>query len=582
MSCAKAPVRMRKTGLAVGMAVAVALTACAGVPDRGKVHEGNALPVGNQDPDVQVRLIVHPPATGAKPEDVVAGFLVAAAGSQSDYAIARTYLTSSAARSWQPTARALVYDDSASNAVGSARPSGAARVVPLRAPLLATVSADGDYTVATPGEAIHADFRLVREGGEWRIANPPAGLLLTTLDLSRSLRPQAVYFLNRDLSLVVPNTVFMSATPPGLATALMRALLHGPTAWLAPAVRTAIPAGTTLRSTVPVDDNGTATVDLSQQVLDSTASQRAQLSAQIVWTLRNVPGLTRVRLLADGNPFDVPTAGSTQSRDAWPTYDPAALTPSAQGYYRAGNRVMTVSGAHPPGLFGTSPSVLTDIALSPDLAFAAGLTHTGNRSTVYAGSLAAKPRAVYSADAAFTAPSWDASGELWTVQLSPVPQVLVIRPAAPVVRVPAPGLAGLAIRELRISRDGTRVAVVARSGRGTELLVGRVSTTGDGALRLDGFRVPDPTLGDVGHVTWADANTVLLLGRGPGGARIPWLVDVDGANPGPLSTSGLTSYAAVAGAPGQPVLAESGGEIYQAAHGLWTPVGRGREPAYPG
>jgi hypothetical protein len=225
---------------------------------------------------------------------------------------------------------------------------------------------------------------------------------------------------------------------------------------------------------------------------------------------------------------------------------------------------------------------LAHIAISPDLAFAAGITRVGNRSTVYAGSLAAEPRPVYSANAAFTSPSWDTSGELWTVQLTPVPQVLVIRPAAPVVRVPASGLAGLAIRELRVSRDGTRVAVVARSGRGTELLIGRVATTSDGALRLEAFRAPDPTLTDVAHVTWADANTVLVLGRSAGGARIPWLVDIDGANPGPLTTSGLTSYDAVAGAPGQAVLAESGGEIYQAAHGLWTPVGHGHEPAYPG
>jgi hypothetical protein len=99
---------------------------------------------------------------------------------------------------------------------------------------------------------------------------------------------------------------------------------------------------------------------------------------------------------------------------------------------------------------------------------------------------------------------------------------------------------------------------------------------------LDAFRAPDASLTDVADVTWADANTLLLLGRGGSGTRIPWLVDVQGANPAPLTTSGLTSYDAVAGAPGQAVLAESGGEIYQAAHGLWTPVGHGRGPAYPG
>src|SRR4051794_10389291 len=233
-SCTKAPDHMRRSsGAAALTALAFALVGCAGVPDRGAVHEGNALPAANQKADVQVRLIVHPPSTGARPEDVVAGFLSAAAA-QSDYAIARTYLTQDASRTWRPTSRALVYDDSASTALGSARASGVARIVSLRAPLLASIAPDGDYSVAAPGATVQTDFRLVREQGQWRIANPPAALLLTTLDLSRSLRPQAVYFLNRDLSVVVPDTVFMSATPPGLATALVRALLHGPTAWLSP------------------------------------------------------------------------------------------------------------------------------------------------------------------------------------------------------------------------------------------------------------------------------------------------------------------------------------------------------------
>jgi hypothetical protein len=568
--------------LALSFAAVVALAGCAGIPDHGQVHTGNAVPADNAGSDVLVRVIVHPPSPGEKPEDIVTGFLAASAGSEADHDFARAYLSTAAARAWHPDARALVYDDSTSDAVGTSRASGSARLVTLRAPLLATVGNDGGYSVAPPGAHFSTSFRLSRERGEWRITNPPAGLLLTPLNFSRSLTAHPVYFLNRDLSVVVPDNVFSSAAGPGLATALIRALLRGPTSWLAPAVRTAIPAGTTLLGTVPVDPSGTATVDLSQQALDSTAAQRAQLSAQIVWTLRSVPGVSRVRLRTENNPLDVPTAGAAQSLDAWPTYDPAALTAAAPGYFRAGNRIATVGGVRLPGSLGAGETSLTRVALSPDLAFVAGLRRSGTHSTVYAGSLATAPRQVYSAAAAFTAPSWDAAGELWTVQLSPVPQVLLIRPAAPVVRVPAPGLEGLAVRELRISRDGARVAVIARSGVGTELLIGRVTTTGDGALRLDGFRVPDVTLGDVADVTWADANSVLLLGRSPGGSRIPWLVDVDGAAPAPLTTSGLTSYDAVAGAPGQPTLVESGGEIYQAAHGLWTPVGHGSEPAYPG
>jgi hypothetical protein len=429
---------------------------------------------------------------------------------------------------------------------------------------------------------VHVDFRLVREHGEWRIANPPPGLLLTPSELGRSLNQQFVYFLNRDLSVVVPDTVFLSASDPGLPTALMRVLLRGPTSWLVSAVRTAIPAGTTLRGPVTVDDRGTATVDLSQEVLDTTGAQREQLSAQIVWTLSGVPSITRVRLLAGGNPLNVPTVAEPQSRDAWPTFDPGALPPGSFGFYRNGSRVVSATGSRAPGWLDRHPTALADVAISPDLSFYAGLGPAGSGTTVYAGSIVADARPVFRASAPCTPPSWDEADDLWTVQLSPTPQVLLIRLGQPVVRVPAPELNGLAVRELRVSRDGTRVAVVASSGRGVELLVGRVSITGDGALRLDGFRSPSPGLLDVGDATWADANTVLVLARAPGHQRIPWLVDVDGVKPAPVTTSGLTSYTAAAGAPGQPTLVASGREIYQAKSGLWTPVGAGEDPGYPG
>ena len=164
-------------------------------------------------------------------------------------------------------------------------------------------------------------------------------------------------------------------------------------------------------------------------------------------------------------------------------------------------------------------------------------------------------------------------------------KALLIRPGQPTIRVPAPALAGFDVREMRVSRDGSRVAVIASTSRGPILLIGRVAMTNNGGLRLDGFRNPASSLTGVASVSWADGNTVLLLGRNLGGARLPWLVDVDGVKPAPVTTTGLASYDAVAGAPGQPTVAQSGGAspvIYQAGRGFWSPVGRGSEPSYPG
>jgi hypothetical protein len=570
---------MRKGLIGGLLAAAMVLVGCANVPDHGGVHAAGGGSSGSDVTDEPVRFLVHGPSTGDKPDDIVNGFLTASAGSEADHAIARLYLTTSAARTWVPSVRAQIYDETAPNLVGVAQLAGSTVTVPVRAPLVASIAGDGGYTVAPAGSELRVALRLVKQRGEWRIANPPSGLLLSRENVNHALSAQFVYFLNRDLSTVVPNTVFLPASGQALATSMMRWLLRGPTSWLGPAVRTAIPAGTTLEGPVPIV-HGTAIVNLSQEVLDSTAAQRAQLSAQIVWTLTGVPTVTKVRLLVDGNPLDVTPAGTSQARDDWPTYDPGALSAAAQGFFRSGERVVTISGGHLPGPLGTTPTTLQHVAVSPDLAFIGGLRTAAGRTSVYVGSLATEPRVVYSGAGPFTAPSWDRDGELWTVQLSPRPRVLLIRPGQQVVQIPAPSLDGQVVRALRISRDGTRVAVIVGTTQ-TQLLVGRVRTTSSG-LRLDGFINPAALLRDVTNATWADANTVLVLAHAVGRARIPWLVDVDGVRPAPVTTTGLTSYDAVAGAPGQPTLVESDGEIYQAARGFWTPVARGVEPAYPG
>src|SRR5699024_4050411 len=53
-----------------------------------------------------------PPAPGATPEEVVAGFVQAGVGSEEDFAVARDYLTAEAAASWDPEALITIYSGS--------------------------------------------------------------------------------------------------------------------------------------------------------------------------------------------------------------------------------------------------------------------------------------------------------------------------------------------------------------------------------------------------------------------------------------------------------------------------------------
>src|SRR6185436_6529470 len=115
---------------------------------------------------------------------------------------------------------------------------------------------------------------------------------------------------------------------------------------------------------------------------------------------------------------------------------------------------------------------------SPSGTYVGGVLRSSGRTSVYVGNLNNAPRAVVSSRSAFTAPSWDASDEMWTVERGATPRVLVIRAPEAVSTVSAPALAHRSIQALRISRDGTRVAVITGVGADRELLVGRVRTVG--------------------------------------------------------------------------------------------------------
>ena len=100
---------------------------------------------------------------------------------------------------------------------------------------------------------------------------------------------ESVYYLNSSGTGLVPDQILVAPEQPGTATTLMRALLSGPPAPLLSAVTTALPAGTRLLGNVPVGSNGVAQVDLSVLLHPISSQTLRSLSAQIVWTLTQLP-----------------------------------------------------------------------------------------------------------------------------------------------------------------------------------------------------------------------------------------------------------------------------------------------------
>ncbi len=569
----------RRRAAAVALA-AVLLAGCSSLPTSGPVRAGRDLQADRDD--VGVRVIGQPPVPGSRPQDIVRGFLQAGADFVNDHAVARLYLAPAARERWKPSTGTAVYDRS--EAPFSVEPTSVGSVK-LTATEVARIDGQGHYR-RTGGTQLTRTFPMTRVDGEWRIASLKNGLVLTQSDVQETFRQLDLYFLAPSRRVLVPDTVFLPSAP-GLSTALVTRLIGGPTEELAAATATAFPRGTSLAvSSVPVRD-GIARVNLDASVLKADGAARALMSAQLVWTLKQLPEFQGLELSVEGEEFSVPGQGQVQSRDAWSGLDPAGLDAGVDAVAVRGGRLGRIAaGRFTPvsGPAGSGRPALRQPAVSLDGAQAAGVVD-GGRGLVTGRLAENEAFGERLRGSALSTPSWDAGGNLWVVD-APVGRVWMIPDgtrdpvAVKVPKVPAGRVTGI-----RVGRDGARVAVVAGTGAQARLYVGSIVRGRAGAptAAIEHLIEILPGLRSVRSVAWADATTLAVLGAQNGGQVTPLLTDTDGYDVAPVEPeSGLVSVAA---APQQrPLLAATAdGRLAQYTSGRgWVDLGPGADPAYPG
>ena len=97
-------------------------------------------------------------------------------------------------------------------------------VVQLNVQEHARLDQDGSYV---PGEAaFHHNFSLKKVNGEWRIDNPPQGLVLESTTFDSAYRAYKVYFLNSTRTKVVPDIRWYAVALESLPTLLVLSLIH--------------------------------------------------------------------------------------------------------------------------------------------------------------------------------------------------------------------------------------------------------------------------------------------------------------------------------------------------------------------
>lgn len=426
---------------AAACVMSLALVACQAVPNAGPVYEG--LTDLNQA-DQPVQFNPGGPMLGASQEDIVRGFISAAASSTDDYAIAREFLVPAYADEWDPSLGVLV-DEGTQEYRSAGEDIG---VLSLSA--IAAVNARGELQPVSPGAATEVRFEFAQIDGEWRIASAPSGIILDKSTFAAVWTPLQLYFLSADNRLVPDTRWFLNRA--AISTQLVGELLAGPSEQTIEVLHSAIPTGTSLAAgAVPVVD-GTARIDLTAELLDADQGTMALIKQQLGASLQAVPDVARFELLVNGSVVE-----------SGPVVAPENPSPAGDGQYA----LALADGVFGPVIAGQVSSLPgigsrieqmqpTAVAVSPGRDSAAVL-HQGIVSWV-----STTDQVQIDLRNGLLAPSLDRFGYVWSYASETADSIVVTRPGGRTAVLPMPWLSGRIPQAVRVSPSGTRIAVLVK------------------------------------------------------------------------------------------------------------------------
>lgn len=537
----------------VALLLGLCLVACAQVPTSGPVEAiSPSASGGAEQPGVDIA--ANPPPPGADPEQVVAGFLAANSEFGGDFAVARQYLTDNAQKSWHPDEGIQIYS-SEQNRMTATQDSAS-----MRGPLIGDLDKVGRFTASTA--ELNHDFVMVRQNGQWRISNPPHGVLISELLFRRYFQGVDLQFLSADGTQFVPEQVFIpnrQLTP----TRVVQALMAGPSGWLAGAVTTAIPADLKAPTESVQVDDGVATVTFDGQLNALGERSRTQVAAQLMGSLSQFSTIAAIRVVAGRQPWKPANLGSdglVRGSDVSGFYA-VDLQADAPLYGIEQGRVGTLdvsdgkfsplTGAFGVKQWGGQPG---QVALNRKGNAMAVLT--SDRTRVFTGSPAGARATARLRGEGLLRPQVLEDRSVWTVQPAPRPELIRIDESGTIQRLTLNTLpSGGTVVNFRISADRSRVAMVVRVGATTRLGLMRIRGL-NGQMVVDGWREP-PLNSSAGlltafvDATWAGTNSLLVIGRtDPTGSASVYRISLDGStveNLGPAGSGevprALTAFA---------------------------------------
>ncbi|MFC4947204.1 LpqB family beta-propeller domain-containing protein [Pseudonocardia sp. GCM10023141] len=554
-------IRGAATALALLLVLAV-VTGCASVPGDSPVQVLRQVGRGESAADL-------PPPDGSDPLDMVRLFVTNSASSTDKHGAARRFLTTEAAQSWHDDASLTILDGQIDTVPAPGAPdiSTGTTTIRIRGNKIGKLTDDGAFE---PDQAtFQLDVVIVRHDGQWRISQLPPGVVVSLTDFRGNYHDVSPWFVDNSRRLVVADPRHIPEVPiRSWAARIVAMVLAGPSLALNGAVVSMIPTTARLRSNVAAGEDGVLVVDLTRTG-DLDDETRRLIAAQLVMSLAEV-NVPKVRLLVDGEPL-LPGGPAIWTRDDVLRFSAEApVTSNVPTLVVSGGRVLQVgadAGAL-PGPFGNGSYAAESAAATVDGRRLAVVARSGTgRILLVSGGADAGVAPVPLSAKSMSRPTWTPSGgEVWTVL-----------DGTSIARVSIDGngnyrtgdvndteLTELGpIGDLRLSRDGMRVAAVVGGG----LYVGAVERSIDGEVAIHNVRrLRASELTAVVGVDWQTSEQIAVITRQQSD-QLVMQIAADGLTVQEVPINNLTPpLSAVAASPSRPLLVTD-------QTGVWSYVG---------
>ncbi|AXB48736.1 hypothetical protein A4R43_23220 [Amycolatopsis albispora] len=553
---------MRAIGALLACLTVLGASACATVPEESQarvISSGGMAPPAPPVPEPEKDL----DALG-----VVREFVEASAQPNNDNARARVFLDPPSKATWRPDRGLTVMEEKFDTVYAPQQPADEnRRIVLLRGTNVGKLGPDSAFIPLSGG--FEQPVQLARQpDGQWRIVSPANNVVITEPDFTRNYFRVPVYFFASDRNALVPDLRYVVQKPQsGLPGRVIDLLLAGPSDFLDGAVNNPLGEQAAIEQNVAGGPDGVVTVPLTG-VGEQSEEQKLLIAAQVVRSLQSVTS-SRIRLLSDGVSL-VPGREEWRASDI-PSYETAASPGSdLHGLMVSGGRVRSLSdGAPIPGPAGARAYDVVTAAQSLDGRQLAVVERENGRLWLRVGEFGHELARTELSGDRLSRPTWrpalpgpGGGGELWTV-VDGSQVVRVLRTAqgtwaSQVVNADTVRSLGADISAIRLSRDGTRVAMVMAGN----LVVASVVRTADSVILRSPRMLQAERLRNVKDVDWASQDSLVAI---TDSASLPVVrVPVDGLRLDQFNLSNLTPpLHAITAAPSRPVVVAD-------VEGLWT------------